>query len=224
MYAVLKPIVERVECASPEDQKQFRANLGKYVDLYAFLGQIIKFSDEELEQLFQFCRYLLKLVPVPPEDQPRELKRYVEVDTIKLRKNKIDVYPEKDKGTLEVHEDGPGGAPPEPPLPEPLSEILKRLNERFGTDITGPAAEEFIGILEGKLNEDEGLASSFAVNTPENARLTFDHKVRDHVQDMIDTNFKFYKQINDKPEFAEFLNDLLFDRYSERKSNSGANS
>ena len=224
VYAVLKPIVERVECASPEDQKQFRANLGKYVDLYAFLGQIIKFSDEELEQLFQFCRYLLKLVPVPPEDQPRELKRYVEVDTIKLRKNKIDVYPEKDKGTLEVHEDGPGGAPPEPPLPEPLSEILKRLNERFGTDITGPAAEEFIGILEGKLNEDEGLASSFAVNTPENARLTFDHKVRDHVQDMIDTNFKFYKQINDKPEFAEFLNDLLFDRYSERKSNSGANS
>lgn len=220
IYAVLKPVVERVECGSPEDQKQFRANLGKYVDLYAFLGQIIKFSDPELEQLFQFCRYLLKLVPVPPEDQPRELKRYVEVNTIKLRKTNLNIYPERDKGTLEVHEDGPGGGPPEPPLPEPLSEILKRLNERFGTDITGPAAEEFIDILEHKLDADAGLAASFAVNTPENARLTFDHKVRDHVQDMIDTNFKFYKQINDKPEFAEFLNDLLFDRYSERKSNS----
>ena len=107
--------------------------------------------------------------------------------------------------------------PLEPPLYEPLSEILKRLNERFGTDITGEAAEEFIGTLEDKLNEDEGLANSFSVNTTENARLTFDNKVRDHVQDMIDTNFKFYKQINDKPEFAEFLNDLLFDRYSERK-------
>ena len=103
-------------------------------------------------------------------------------------------------------------------MPEPLSEILKRLNERFGTDITGPDAEEFIGTLEAKLNEDEGLAASFAVNTAENARLTFDNKVRDHVQDMIDTNFKFYKQINDKPEFAEFLNDLLFDRYSERQN------
>ena len=128
------------------------------------------------------------------------------------------VYPEKDKGTLEVHEPGSGGGPTEPPLPEPLSEILKRLNERFGTDITGPAAEEFIETLETKLNADESLAASFAVNTPENARLTFDHKVRDHVQDMIDTNFKFYKQINDKPEFAEFLNDLLFDRYSDRKA------
>ena len=65
------------------------------------------------------------------------------------------------------------------------------------------------------------MASSFAVNTRENARLTFDHKVRDHVQDMIDVNFKFFKQINDKPEFANFLNDLLFDRYAERKTQGG---
>ena len=218
IYGVLKPVGERLACASTQDRKQFRANLGKYVDLYAFFGQIIKFSDAELEQLFQFCRFLLKLIPPEKEDQPRELKRYVEVDTFKLRKTKLDVYPERDKGTLEVLEEGPGGDPPEPPLPEPLSEILKRLNERFGTFITGPAAEEFIEILEGKRNEDEGLTASFAVNTPENARLTFDHKVRDHAQDMIDTNFKFYKRINDKPEFAEFLNDLLFDRYSERRA------
>jgi hypothetical protein len=34
---------------------------------------------------------------------------------------------------------------------------------------------------------------------------------------MIDTNFKFFKQINDKPEFADYLKNLLFDRCSERK-------
>ncbi|MEX1027502.1 MAG: type I restriction endonuclease, partial [Candidatus Paceibacterota bacterium] len=190
IYAVLKPIVERVESATEAEQKQFRSNLSRFVDLYAFLGQIISFSDVELEQLFQFCRYLLRIVPVPKEDQPRELKRYVEVDTIKLRKQRVDLLPETDKGTLEVHEPGSDGEPPQPPQPEPLSEILKRLNERFGTDITGPAAEEFLESLETKLDDDRGLAASFAVNTAENARLTFDNKVRDHVQDMIDTNFK----------------------------------
>lgn len=40
------------------------------------------------------------------------------------------------------------------------------------------------------------------------------------LQNLIDTNFKFFKQINDKPDFAAFLNDLLFDRYAERKSQS----
>ncbi|MDA7861477.1 DEAD/DEAH box helicase family protein, partial [bacterium] len=218
VYLSLQPVVERVESATEDLQKQFRANLGKFVNLYAFLGQIISFEDIELEQLFQFSRYLLRLLPVPREQQPRELKKFVEVDTIKMRKNDVVVYPEKDKGTLEVNEGGVAGQPPEPPPLEPLSEILSRLNERFGTDIQGAAAEEFIGSLEVKLAGDEGLAASFNVNTAENARLTFDNKVRDHVQDMIDTNFKFYKQINDKPEFADFLNDLLFDRYSEQKT------
>lgn len=216
IYAVLKPIVDRVISASDEEQKEFRGNLHQYVDLYAFLGQIISFEDVELEQLFQFCRYLLRIVPVPKEDQPRELKKFVDVNTIKLVEKKIKVSPEKDKGVLEAREVGPGGSPSEKPMPEPLSEILKRLNERFGTDFA-PDETEFLETLEAKLNEDEGLAASFEVNTPENSRLTFDHKVRDHVQDMIDTNFKFFKQINDKPEFANFLNDLLFDRYSERK-------
>ena len=58
--------------------------------------------------------------------------------------------------------------------------------------------DTFESILEQKLDEDAGMAASFAVNTRENARLTFDHKVRDHVQDMIDTNFKFFKQFFEK--------------------------
>ena len=111
---------------------------------------------------------------------------------------------------------GRHGAKPEEQL-EPLSQILRLLNERFGTDFK-EEDRQFLETLEEKLDADAGMAASFAVNTRENARLTFDHKVRDHVQDMIDTNFKFFKQINDKPEFANFLNDLLFDRYAERKS------
>jgi type I restriction enzyme R subunit len=71
-------------------------------------------------------------------------------------------------------------------------EILKLLNDRFGTNFE-PEDEEFLETLEQKLDQDQGLAASFSVNTRENALLTCDHKVRDHVQDMIDTNFKFFK-------------------------------
>jgi type I restriction enzyme R subunit len=124
---------------------------------------------------------------------------------------------------LEHHKAGVTRGKPEEVL-EPLSEILKLLNDRFGTNFA-EEDKQFIETLEEKLDADVGMASSFAVNTRENARLTFDHKVRDHVQDMIDVNFKFFKQINDKPDFAAFLNDLLFDRYAERKgySSSGEN-
>ena len=54
------------------------------------------------------------------------------------------------------------------------------------------------------------------VNALENARLTFDHVVNDLLQDMIDGHFKFYKQVNDDPEFAKTFLDWLFERYVNR--------
>jgi type I restriction enzyme R subunit len=216
VYASLKTVVERVQAGEEADQREFRGLLNRYTELYGFLGQVIPFADAELEQLYQFCRCLLRLVPVPREDQPRELQKFVDLNTVRLvQAARESISPDRGKGVLEHHKAGMTGGKPEEAL-EPLSEILKLLNDRFGTNFA-EEDKQFLETLEGKLDADVGMAASFAVNTRENARLTFDHKVRDHVQDMIDTNFKFFKQINDKPEFAEFLNDLLFDRYAERK-------
>ena len=217
VYAALSEVRKRVECSREEEQREFRSLLHRYADLYAFLGQIISFSDADLEQLFQFCRCLLRILPVPKEDQPKELQQFVDVNTVRLvQAAKQELSPDTSKGELKPQDLTTGGGSGGEEHLEPLSEILKLLNDRFGTNFE-PEDQAFLESLEQKLDEDHGMAASFAVNSRENARLTFDHKVRDHVQDMIDTNFKFFKQINDKPQFANFLNDLLFDRYAERK-------
>jgi hypothetical protein len=56
-------------------------------------------------------------------------------------------------------------------------------------------------------------STSVRVNTPENARLTFDHVVTDRLQEMVDSNFKFYKRVTDDREFARFFVDRLFERF-----------
>lgn len=217
IYASLSDVKARVQSASEAEQKEFRTLLHRYTDLYAFLGQIISFSDHELEQLFQFCRCLVRILPVPKEDQPKELRNFVDINNVRLvQAAKESISPDASKGELKHHDVSATVSGESEEDLQPLSEILKLLNDRFGTNFE-PQDEEFLETLEQKLDQDQGLAASFAVNTRENARLTFNHKVRDHVQDMIDSNFKFFKQINDKPEFADYLNNLLFDRYSERR-------
>ena len=74
----------------------------------------------------------------------------------------------------------------------------------------------FIEHLEGKLATDQALQASVKVNTPENAKLTFDHVASDKVQELIDTNFEFCKQINDDPQFGKFMLDWLFERYNQK--------
>ena len=97
---------------------------------------------------------------------------------------------------------------------EALSRIIRELNERFGTDFT-EEDKVFIRQLEERLAEDPALVASVRVNPPENARLAFDHVVTDRLQDMMDTNFKFYKRVTDDREFSRFFLDWLFERFRE---------
>jgi type I restriction enzyme R subunit len=176
------------------------------------LSQIITFVDAELEKLYLFGRLLLRKLPVTRERLPVEIQQQIDVDSyrvqktgtgsIKLKRGAVDLEPIKPKDV-------------EGPLVdqiEPLSQIIRELNERFGTAFT----EEdriFIEQLETKLTGNEALEKAVKVNTPENARLTFDHVVNDKLQEMIETNFKFYKQVTDDPDFAKTFLDWLFNRY-----------
>ena len=98
---------------------------------------------------------------------------------------------------------------------ERLSLIIKELNERFGTDFSD-ADRVTIQQLEEQLLANQALAASVRINTPDNARLTFDHVVTDQFQDLIDSNFRFYKQVTDDAEFSKALLDWLFERYRQR--------
>ncbi len=97
---------------------------------------------------------------------------------------------------------------------EPLSRIIRTLNERFGTNFSD---EDKLCIreLEERLASNRALEAALRANTRDNARLTFDHVVGDLLQDMVDGHFKFYKKVTDDPAFAQGFNDLLFDRYVE---------
>jgi len=104
---------------------------------------------------------------------------------------------------------------------EPLSEIISELNKRFGTDFT-EEDKVFIRQLEQRISNDPALEASIRVNPPEDARLTFNQVVNDRLQEMIDSNFKFYKQVTDNPDFAEDFLGWLFERYRRAKGQAPA--
>lgn len=54
------------------------------------------------------------------------------------------------------------------------------------------------------------------MNTRENVRLTFDPKVEDKIQEIVETNFDLYKRITDDPDFGRALKNFLFDDYIRR--------
>ena len=135
MEAQLQLACDRFSELNDEEQTTFRDSLGAFVNLYAFLSQIIPYADADLERLSAFGRALLPHLRQARgnaihlgDDVELEYYRLQMVSSDALEVDKTDpayVTSPTEVGTGDPNEDT-----------APLSEIIERLNDRFGTDFT----------------------------------------------------------------------------------------
>ena len=214
LHARLQPAVDLYTQASEDDQVKFRGALADFNRLYAFLSQVLPFQDPDLEKLYRFGSLLLRKLPIKREQLPIEIMQAIDLGSLRVEAtSQGDIGMSGGKGELKPEDPLSLGNRPVPDL-APLSEIIKELNKRFGTDFTDDD-RLVIHQLERQLEENPNLEASLRanINNPENARLTFMHELNDVLQTWIDKNFKFYKQYADDPDFADSLSSMLFERF-----------
>jgi type I restriction enzyme R subunit len=212
LYAALDPIKERFKGMTREVQVDFRGQLVDFIRLYAFLSQILTFTDVDLEKLYVFGRHLRRLLPIERDELPREVQRNIDMESYRIQQTGT--------GRIALARKGERLEPqrivdiyiPRPEDFEPLSVIIAELNERFGLEL-GDQHRVTLGQLLASLDEDPALDASARVNTRENLRLAFEQKVEDAIQGIVESNFDLYKRITDDPAFGEAIKSLLFDQY-----------
>jgi type I restriction enzyme, R subunit len=212
LYGVLSPLVERFRELSPEERQDFRSQLTDYLRLYAFLAQVLTFADADLEKLYVFARYLRRLLPPDRAELPREVQQNIDMESYRIQQTGSGrIALERRPGVLDPvsTKTGYGTGPEEL---EALSRIIAELNERFGLNL-GPEHRLTLGQMMEKLDDDAALDAAARVNTRENVRLTFDQKVEHVIQEIVDSNFDFYKRITDDRAFGEVVKNFLFDQY-----------
>ena len=132
LEAQLQPAVDRFQALDEEEQTAFRDRLSAFVNLYAFLSQIIPYGDSELERLSSFGRYLLPRLR--SELEVIHLGDNVEMEYYRLQRissGAISLADGAEEYVTSPTEVGTGDSEEEQ---APLSEIIDRLNERFVTD------------------------------------------------------------------------------------------
>ena len=215
LYSVLEPARQRFVDLSDDEGQDFRGQLSDYVRLYAFLSQILTFADTELEKLYAFARYLRRLLPAGREELPVEVQQSIDMESFRIQKtSRGRIALERQARPLEPAGSKPGGGRGGEEL-ETLSRIIEALNERFGLNL-GSEHRVTLESIRSALDGDAGLDASARVNTRENVRLTFDPKVEDKIQEIVETNFNLYKRITDDPDFGLALKNFLFDDYIRR--------
>ena len=179
LVAQLQPAVDRFHELDEEGQTAFRDRLSAFVSLYAFLSQIIPYGDNEFERLASFGRALLPFLR-PEREGPIDLGDDVELSFYRLQQVSTGDLKlsesEDDEETYVVSPTEVGTGNPEEET-APLSEIIRTLNDRFGTNLTDEDRLFFEQVKERAVRDEE-VRRTAKVNRFDNFAL--------HVKGMID--------------------------------------
>ncbi|WP_415345388.1 type I restriction endonuclease subunit R, partial [Clostridium perfringens] len=205
---VVDKAVERFEkLESNEEKDDFKSTANKFIRLYAFILQVGPFADVELHKLYIYLTFLLKKLPKGKKSNfvlsdEVALEYYKNTKTFEgnislLKEGKVDLDPTSfGKGSSTEEEK------------TNLSNIINKLNERFGTNFTETDKLSIDQIKEDMINNDE-LKIKAKNNTVENFKFSYDDKFMDIVIGRMGQNEKFFNKLLSNEEFREEIKEYL---------------
>jgi type I restriction enzyme R subunit len=209
VYAALDPARDRFGELDEEVQDAFRDVLTRFVNLYAFVSQIVSYVDRELERDYLYGRALLAYLPGQAAER-LDLGAEVEMTHLKIAQT-FEGSGSLEEGGGEVVAIFSGRGKEHEPEREHLSQIVEVINERYGLDL-GEADQLLFDQFEEAWAADETLAARARTNTFDNFRLVFDRTFIETVVKRMDQNADIFKRILDDADFQK----TVLDYYAER--------
>ncbi len=210
-------LVGRFSQLEKEDRVDFRSKIRDFVKAYAFLCQIIPFKDKNLYKLYIFADAFSRKLPAEDTDWPYEILDHVDLESYKPELiSTDDIGLDRGESDVDPLNYGEGAILPQEEL-EKLSKIIEELNNSFGTSFS----EEDIFVihrLQDQLEGDQFLGNQVHTSSRDAVRAAFEEVANDLLNDLIDSNFKFYKKVQDDDQLSKSLFDKLFEQYYSKKS------
>lgn len=224
MNAALDAVVQRFGERPEEEREEFRGQLTAYRNLYAFLSQIIPYQDSELEKLYAFVRNLIAKLPPPDDGRSFALDDEVALRYYRLQQmtegsillSEGDAYPLK--GPVDV---GTGRVADEE---VPLSTLVGRLNERFGTNFK-EADQLFFDQIRASAERNEQIAAAAKANNLSDFTAYFDKMLDELFIDRMEGNEEIFSRVMTDRTFRaaaqEHLAFEIFERVRSKMEDAG---
>lgn len=203
LNSIIDKGVERYQRLDLEDQEIVREAIVKYLRTYGFLLQIIDFADVDLHKMYLYVNYLIRKLPKKKRDTftlPDDVAlnyykiKQISIGTIDLEKTGIEYIEGVGNGVSSIIEEEKVR----------LSDIIDKINERFGTDFD-PEDKLFMDQVTSKMHSDESFVMKAKNNSFDNFVLGVEKQSQDILIDKYETNSKFVDKYLTDDEFKSFV-------------------
>ena len=207
LYDALRPCEDRFHALDEDTQDAFRKRLTQFVRMYAFLSQVLTFTDTQMEKRYACARMLSHRI----RDQDRgvlDLGDDVEMTYLKIDPGDTEDASLDEGGgelTAFTRTDELRATQEEMVL---LSEVIDKLNDRFSTDFSDADAVKFEA-LTAQMSEDPLIQEQAAANDLEHFTHAFDARFTAAVVDWMKDSEDLAVRLLDDPEFADIAKTAL---------------
>ncbi|MBA9078198.1 type I restriction endonuclease subunit R [Rufibacter quisquiliarum] len=203
--AAVDPAVDRYKCIPTDEEKEdFKHTLISFIRLYSFLSQIMPFHDLDMEKLFAYGRLLYNKLPRNSGGGGIRLDDEVALEYYRIQKISEGNIVLEDQGEYGLEGTTQAGMRLNKEEQAQLSEIIKVLNNRFGTEFT-EADKLFFDQIEAELMLDEDLSLQAKSNSIENFKFGFEDRFLNKVIQRMELNQDIFSKIMDNDEFSQLV-------------------
>ncbi|MHA7809677.1 MAG: type I restriction endonuclease subunit R [Marinobacter adhaerens] len=176
----------------------FKKNLTSFVRAYEFLSQIVFFEDAELEQLCVFAKHLAPLLRQGVLDDEKLDISELELTHYRITKRKeheLRLDGEDDPEGLDPIT-GVGSGKPHDPEKKRLSEIIEKLNDIFGAEVSDEDQLHFANGIADRVRRDEAVMAQVNNHSAEQVMHgLFPKKLTDLVLDSMTDHEKLSMEV-----------------------------
>ncbi len=183
-------------------QESFKHTLTAFVRAYSFLSQIMPFGDAGLEKFYTYCRFLSLKLPRGVQTGRLQLDEEIVLESYRLQEMATGAIQLAEVSEFNLRNPGDGGLAARGDEEAPLSDILHRINERFGTDFD-EQDQLFLDQTYQSLLDDSDLALKARNNDESNFFHPFHEAYLDKTIERMDQHLETYKQLQGNPEMAK---------------------
>lgn len=208
LYAFTDNAVDRFKGLEEEYRDEFKKGLRTWTNLYAFLSQIMPFTDVNSEKFYAYAKLLQTRLPKRDLSEVIQLDDEIALEYYRLQKIKegaIELTQNEDGELSGITEAGLKRQKEEEAL---LSEIIHLLNDRFGTQFE-EADKLFFDQIEAELLEDETLKLQAKANKLDTFKYAFDDKFIEKLISRMDQNQEIFEKILEDKAFGSLVKEFI---------------
>ncbi len=214
LHPILDAVVDQFNSIEDvEVREEFRSQIQAYIRMYGYLSQIINFEDIALEKLFIFLKYLNRKLP-KRESGRLDLSDTVDLDSLRIQKIAEQNYDLTSEETIV--------GPPEfgdkeiiEPEYDLLSEIIKRINETHGVNLTEDDRIDLSRLKKRLADSTEVRKYMTGNSSEENKQRYFRDQFNEFMIDYVNERFEFYKKMDENPSAKDVIFQALYANYQD---------